>query len=247
MLKRLITLFFLFTASPLWAEPPKTLNLVANEWEPYTGTQILNKGVACDIVSTALRRAGYEVQIHIVPWSRAVKGVEAGNYDGVIAIWYTEERSQKMAYSKNYMTNQVVLFKRDDQDIRYKDVGDLAGYKIGTIRDYAYGEEFDTAEGLTKKPSLDLRTNVIRLAKGMVDLVPEDRFVMAHILNKNYPEYRNQIDALAKPLSERTLHLTISHKTAEYQKIIDDFNRELLDMQDEGLLKMMVNKHHLEF
>ncbi len=242
------TLIFLLALLPTFpgsAEPPQVLRMVSNQWEPYTGDGLLNKGVSSDIVATALRRAGYEVEITIVPWTRALKGVEAGKYHGLLTAWFSSERAQYMAYGEHYMTNDVVLFKRKADTISFSTLQDLEKFQIGVIRDYAYGEEFNASTKLMKKPALDLRTNIVRLSKGIIDLFPEDRLVMLHFLNTNYPEYKTQFVALDKPLSKRTLHMTISRKTPGYRKIVADFNQELAAMKAEGLFDMMLEKHSL--
>ncbi|MBU2710640.1 hypothetical protein [Zooshikella harenae] len=67
------TLFFvvLFVA-PAWSgsEP---LVIAATEWAPYSGTQLLNKGFSPELFTVAMSRKGYEVDVIILPWSRALK------------------------------------------------------------------------------------------------------------------------------------------------------------------------------
>src|SRR5471030_819713 len=59
-----LALLLLTLAAP--AAPPP-LHLVANYWEPYTGQDLPQQGLACEVVATALRRAGYPVDITIRP------------------------------------------------------------------------------------------------------------------------------------------------------------------------------------
>ena len=242
-----LAFYLSFVCAFTHAQPPQVLHLAANEWEPYTGDKILNKGLSTDMVRTALERAGYEVDVHIVPWTRALKGLEAGQYDGIIAIWHTNERTKTMAYSDPYMTNDVVLFKRTGYKISYKNLKDLNGLVVGTQRDYAYDEAFDQATNFTKKPAIELRTNIVRLSKGIIDLFPEDKFVVKHLLNTKYPEYFGKINFLDNPLSQRTLHMTISKGMVGYEKVIADFNRELAAMREEGLWDQLIEKHNLNF
>lgn len=235
----------LWATRPVAAEPPQILRLVANNWEPYTGEQLLNKGLASDIVATVLRRAGYDVDIQIVPWSRALKGVIVGNYHGIIGAWHNKEREATMVYSESYLSNDLVLFKRKERDISFKKVSDLKPNVIGIIRDYSYGDELDKNTVVEKKVGMNIRTNLVRLHKGLIDLYPEDKYVMKHVLNKNYPEYKNDFDYIETPLSRRALHMTISRKTNGYEKIIKDFNKEFESMKAEGLLSQIVAKHKL--
>ena len=57
------------------------LRLVADAWPPFTDATLVNGGLATDIVSTALARAGYASDFEQVPWARALLGVGEGRYD----------------------------------------------------------------------------------------------------------------------------------------------------------------------
>ena len=54
------------------------LRLVADAWPPFTDATLVNGGLATDIVSTALARAGYASDFEQVPWARALFGVGEG-------------------------------------------------------------------------------------------------------------------------------------------------------------------------
>ena len=62
----------LLLAQPAFAQ---RLRLVADAWPPFTDATLINGGLATDIVSTALARAGYASDFEQVPWARALMGV----------------------------------------------------------------------------------------------------------------------------------------------------------------------------
>lgn len=70
------------------------LRLVADAWPPFTDATLVNGGLATDIVSTALARAGYASDFEQVPWARALFGVGEGRYDVLVNAWYTDERTK---------------------------------------------------------------------------------------------------------------------------------------------------------
>lgn len=245
-IKAILTFFLVSNTGQVLGDETKVLQLVSNEWPPYSGDHLSNKGLASDIVGTALGRAGYEVSFKIVPWTRALKGVSLGTYDGLYTAWYNEKRAETMAYSDHFMVNEVVFFKQKSKDISYSTLNDLKQYQFGITRDYAYSDEFDNHMGLNKKSALDLRTNIVRLANGRVDLFPEDKFVMLYTIENNHPEYRGKIDFIEKPLSQRKLHMTISRATPNYEQIIANFNRELKAMKAEGLIDVMIKKYNIK-
>ena len=56
----------LLLAQPAFAQ---RLRLVADAWPPFTDATLINGGLATDIVSTALARAGYASDFEQVPWA----------------------------------------------------------------------------------------------------------------------------------------------------------------------------------
>lgn len=229
------------------ARAEKVLRLAATEWEPYIGKQLLNFGLIADIADTALRRAGYRVDLKIVPWNRALSGIETGVYDGIIGIWHNSQREQQMIYSQALVTNEVYVFRHKDRPWSYQGMADLTGKKIGVVEGYSYGDLFDHADYFMRSPSKDLHGSLAQLIKGRVDAVVAERKVMTHILNTKDREYQRVIEELAKPLVRRTLHLTLNRLVADHEKIMQDFNFQLEAMREDGLLKFYMQKHNLVF
>ena len=56
----------------------KTLSIVADEWPPFSGQALPNKGISVDVISAVLIRAGYEVESKILPWARIMNGSRTG-------------------------------------------------------------------------------------------------------------------------------------------------------------------------
>ena len=89
----LSVVFLLFDIRTGYAQ--EVLKLVNDPWPPYTGETLPGKGIATEIVVTALRRAGYETQVTFVPWKRALKGTIDGTYDILITTSYNDDRGQE--------------------------------------------------------------------------------------------------------------------------------------------------------
>ena len=80
------------------------LRLVADAWPPFTDATLVNGGLATDIVSTALARAGYASEFEQVPWARALMGLGEGRYDVLVNAWYSEERTRLGPVSYTHLT-----------------------------------------------------------------------------------------------------------------------------------------------
>src|SRR5471032_1114793 len=230
-----LALLLLTLAAP--AAPPP-LHLVANYWEPYTGQDLPQQGVACEVVATALRRAGYQVDITIMPWSRVLSTVYQHQADGVVAIWTTTERRRKLLFSDSYLSNQLFILHMPGQLQDATEFKHLDGARIGIGRDYEYSDEFLSQKNFQLEPVGRTIQNLLKLTLGRVDGVLEDKLIAQHQIQANIGAH----DALGKiefatgPMMTLPLYLAIHPQTPNAQQIITQFNLELARMRKDGTL-----------
>jgi len=225
--------------STLMAPP---LRLVANHWEPYTGQGLPYGGVAGRVVQAALLRAGYRSEIAVMPWARALTTAAQGQADGVVAIWSTEERRVALLFSEAYLHNELSLFHRAGLRSVPQSLAELRGYSVGVGRGYDYSDEFLRDQRVQKEPAVAVLPNLLKLARGRVDLVLEDRRIVAYQLSqhgRDYPELQ-QLQAAPEPLMRLPLHFAISRQRADAAEIIERFNRALEAMRRDGSLEQML-------
>jgi len=68
----LVAWAFLFSLSPVWAEPTYDVHVVTENYPPYNYEQADSiAGLSTDIVRQVLDRAGLSYKIELMPWSRA--------------------------------------------------------------------------------------------------------------------------------------------------------------------------------
>ncbi|MDI2592458.1 transporter substrate-binding domain-containing protein [Pseudomonas sp. N3-W] len=219
------------------------LRLVADAWPPFTDATLVNGGVATDIVSTALARAGYASDFEQVPWARALMGVGEGRYDVLVNAWYNEERTKLGQFSGEYLLNRVRFIKRKDAPIEYDNLQQLHTYPIAVVRGYAYSPEFDNDEALQKIPVHNFAMAVRMLAADRVQLTLEDEFVARYYLARESSKVRNSVEFLPKPLSENSLHILVSLKNPEHEQIVAGFDREIAAMKADGSYERLLRQH----
>ena len=219
------------------------LRLVADAWPPFTDATLVNGGVATDIVSTALARAGYASDFEQVPWARALMGVGEGRYDVLVNAWYNEERTKLGQFSGEYLLNRVRFMKRKDAPIEYDNLQQLHTYPIAVVRGYAYSPEFDNDEALQKIPVHNFAMAVRMLAADRVQLTLEDEFVARYYLARESSKVRNSVEFLPKPLSENSLHILVSLKNPEHEQIVAGFDREIAAMKADGSYERLLRQH----
>ncbi|MGE8153645.1 substrate-binding periplasmic protein [Pseudomonas vancouverensis] len=219
------------------------LRLVADAWPPFTDGTLINGGVATDIVSTALARAGYASEFEQVPWARALLGVSEGRYDVLVNAWYNDERTQFGQFSGEYLLNRVRFLKRKDAPIEFNNLQQLHTYPIAIVRGYAYSAEFDNDDSLQKVPVHNFSMAVRMLAADRVKLTLEDEYVARYYLARESPKVRNSVEFLPKPLSENSLHILVSLKNPQHEQIVAGFDREIAKMKADGSYARLLKQH----
>ena len=125
------------------ALPAANLRLVGDSWPPFVDSRLPGNGLAVELVTTALKRAGFDSSFQQVPWSRALYGVRSGDYDIALSAWYEPARSLYGQFSRAYLSNRIRLLQRKGRGIEFSRLSDLRPYRIAVVRDYAYAPEFD--------------------------------------------------------------------------------------------------------
>jgi polar amino acid transport system substrate-binding protein len=219
------------------------LRLVADAWPPFTDATLVNGGLATDIVSTALARAGYASDFEQVPWARALLGLGEGRYDVLVNAWYTEERTRLGQFSAEYLLNRVRFIKRKDAPIEFNTLQQLHTYPVAVVRGYAYSPEFDDDASLQKVPVHNFAMAVRMVAADRVKLTLEDEYVARYYLARESAKVRNAVEFLPKALSENSLHILVSLKNPEHEQIIAGFDREIARMKADGSYARLLKQH----
>ncbi|MBV7477083.1 ABC transporter substrate-binding protein [Pseudomonas sp. PDM31] len=219
------------------------LRLEADAWPPFTDATLINGGLATDIVSTALARAGYASEFEQVPWARALRGVGEGRYDVLVNAWYNDERTKLGQFSAQYLLNRVRFLKRKDAPIEFNDLQQLHTYPIAVVRGYAYSSTFDEDQSLQKVPVHSFAMAVRMVAANRVKLTLEDEYVARYYLAREVPKVRNAVEFLPKPLSENSLHILVSLKNPEHEQIVAGFDRAIAAMKADGSYARLMRQH----
>ncbi|QLL13028.1 substrate-binding periplasmic protein [Pseudomonas chlororaphis] len=219
------------------------LRLVADAWPPFTDATLVNGGLATDIVSTALARAGYASEFEQVPWARALLGVGEGRYDVLVNAWFNEARTQLGQFSSEYLVNRVRFIRRKDASIEYTNLKQLHGYPIAVVRGYAYSPDFDSDPELQKVLVHNFAMAVRMLAADRVKLTLEDEYVARYYLARESPRVRNAVEFLPNSLSENGLHILVSLKNPAHAQIVAKFDREIEAMKADGSYERLLRQH----
>lgn len=219
-----------------------TLRLAADRWPPYVDTLLPDSGIATAIVTAALARAGFTSEFQQVPWARAVQGLGDGRYDVLVTVWYDPARTQIGQYSDAYLLNRILFWRKRGADIHFdRDLAALRDYSIAVSRGYAYSPAFTQDEHLHKVPVRNFAMGLEMLVAGRVDLAIEDERVGRYVLGQQAVPLQYQVEPMPVPLAEPDLHILVSLKHPDHEKIVQGFNRAIAAMKADGTLRAMTH------
>lgn len=221
------------------------LRLAANAWPPFTDARLLNKGLASDLVNTALARAGYATVQSEVPWARALLGLQHGRFDAVVGAWYSAERTAFGYYSQPYLINRIRFVQRRGSGVRFTQLADLYGYRIAVSRGYAYSPAFDNDGQLHKTEVTDFSAAARMVHAQRLDLTLEDEYVARYLFSRELADIQADLEFLPQPLSESNLYLLVSRRHPQHRQIVEAFDQAIEAMRADGSYAQIFQRHGL--
>jgi polar amino acid transport system substrate-binding protein len=215
----------------------------SGNWPPYSDEGLPQQGLAVDLVTTALQRAGHRTVVRVDSLERILEGGKIGVYDVFATPWYSDERNQYLAFSDPYLESRIRFIKRKDKDFEFDEFSDLNGMMIGVVKDYAYGEEFNESRDLIKIGERNLIQNLLKLTQNRLDLTLDDELVLKYEINRYMPNSMKELELLPKPLAVRGVHIGVSRQNPAHDRIVADFNRAIAAMKKDGSYDRIFARH----
>lgn len=240
---RACAVLFLWVIGSVVASEP--LRLAANVWPPFTDTRLLNKGLASDLVNTALARAGYATVQSEVPWARALRGLKLGHFDAVVGAWYSTERAAFGHFSQPYLINRIRFVQRRGGSVHFTQLADLYSYRIAVSRGYAYPPAFDGDAQLQKVEVADFSAAARMVHAQRLDLTLEDEYVARYLFNRELTNIQDDLEFLPQPLSESSLYLLVSRQHPQHRQIVEAFDQAIEAMRADGSYAQIFQRHGL--
>jgi phospholipid transport system substrate-binding protein len=225
------------------------LKMAGHSWEPYISNQLPANGLAVNIVTEVFARTGYQVEMGFMPWQRVVEGMTTGGVDISVASWYNETRARETQFTDPYLNNNLVIVKRKSDKLNYstpaefKSYVNKRGYRLGVLKDYAYGDYFSEIRPLVSLNIYKYCKQLIRkVANKSTDLALLDNWTVQNSLDnsKNIADHLEVMPTLI----ERSLHVTISRERTDHKAIAEAFNKSLAEMKQDGSYQEILKKYN---
>lgn len=226
------------------AHAGRVVNLASTDYPPYFSPQLPGDGVVAAITRAALAKHGHTLKLHYRPWARLIAEVKAGQFDGVMAVWYEPARAEYLHYSLPLVNTVMGFYGRVDKPLATLPLSALRTQVIGTVRGYKNPDVFEQA-GLKQELAADDLTNLRKLAAGRLDLVLIDKVLAQHLRSHLSPQERQAIRWQDPPLEVMPLHVGLRRELGDGEQLLADFNDGLQTLRKNGQLAALIRQYQL--
>ncbi|MCP4023862.1 MAG: transporter substrate-binding domain-containing protein [Desulfobacteraceae bacterium] len=237
-----INIFIIWISIPCFAQTTLTFSTI--HAPPLCAKELPGGGVFTQITREAFMRSGYVLKINFVKWKRGFKDTQEGLSDGLMLVSYKKDRIAFFNYTETVVKEKGALFAQKTSNIEYKKLEDLKPYSIGVLRG-ALLSDLLKAENLTVRELTSHEQNILMLANDRLDLVASQELPFYYLVNTKFPKWKGKFKMLLPPLHIGYLHNVISRKNPNSKKIVADFNKGLLAIQQDGTFNKLMMEHGL--
>lgn len=229
-----LVLLLAAAACPLRAA---TLTVCAAPWEPHIDPSEQDNGWLWKVTREAFALQGYDSELRLMVWARAMLEVEQASCDALASAYYSPDRSRWGEYSEPVFFARTVLLKRKDNPITFNRLEDLEPYSIG-VQAGAYANEAFERAGFLHKVKLPAPVQGIQMVYlRRLDLQAYDERPLWHLVDQlevQYPGIGEALEVLPRPLSENSIHLVVSKKHPQHRRLIRAFNEGIRQLKRSG-------------
>jgi polar amino acid transport system substrate-binding protein len=228
-----------FVAAVLGAQPAPILVNVDEANPPFMyGERSKAMGLYPRLVKAAFAHMPVPLQIEAKPWKRALAELEEGRA-GVAGLYKTSERLRKFDYSGQIFVERLMVYFHTENPIAFSRIGDLKGWRIGVIRGWSYGDDFDRLRQsgtLTVEEVAADDQNFQKLATKRLDAV----LIVSEAGTALAPGYAN-LRAAPEPLAVNPTYLAFA-QSSKRRDLLKRFDAALGEMRKSGEYQKIVQE-----
>ena len=193
-------------------------------------------GIYPQFIEAAFKHMNQPVVISAKPWKKDIEEADAG-VAGIAGIYRNPDREKKYDYSDRIFMERISVFFSKAAPVAYARIEDLKGRKVGVIRGWSYGDDFDNARKanlLVAEEAESDEANFVKLESHQLDAVVAITESGTGLMTK----YKN-VGFSATPVSANPTFLIFA-KSANEKALLKQFDQAIKDMQASGELKKLV-------
>lgn len=184
----------------------------------YADRQGRPRGVYPVMLRAIFAELALPLELLPLPWVRALTGLDRGEH-GVGGLFANQERLAKYDYGQPLLVETVRLYVRRGGLRQFAGLQDLKGLRVGALRGWSYGDEFDKArkDGLFQVEVVSTdKQNFGKLERDYLDAVlTVEQTGDAVLAEGDFPSVR----MVANPITENPSYLAF-HKSTGQQDLL---------------------------
>lgn len=236
--------------APMTAGTPGRLELTAAlaeaDYPPFYYVQDGRlQGVSIEVLQRLSERLELNISYRRLSWPRVLQSLKDGQVDLVTTFSNTAERAPTVVYTGiPHAFENNHLFTLADSDLQFTGrLEELAAYRIGAIRGYTYGEDFDTADYLLKESVLDEPTLVRMVMGGRFDAAVGNPFAIERAIGQGRP--RDALRFLNPPINRSPIYMAFSRRNPAALELAARFTTALVAFKQTPDYQQLLAKYGL--
>jgi len=214
--------------------------LAADPWCPYNcvaGT--VPEGYMVDLAREALALSGLEVNYINMSWARAIEQAEAGYIDGIIGA-FTSDAPEFIFPEEHLGISQIDLYTQPGQNWQYAGIASLQDQTLIALNGYSYSPDLDDyiqrhrddqKRVLILSGPAPLERAIRLILEERSDVLPEDRDVMAWILQHQLPNVQLR---RAGTLHSTPVYVAFSPASTRSTELAEALSRGIRELKANG-------------
>lgn len=203
-------------------------------------------GAAIEISQHIAARLSHTLVFEQYPWPRVQSYLRNGNIDLVILYFKTPARQEFAIYTDTpHIYDSSYLVKKKGAAISFDgDLASLGDYVFGSVRGYAYGDDYDNAHQLRKQKVGDERQLIRILLHGRVDLAVGSKAVIsAHAKTAGVLD---DLVFLRPAIEIAPAYFAFSKANADSTKLAQEFTAEIRKFVSTQEYQQILKKYSLQ-
>lgn len=213
--------------SSLNSSAQEKVKITSLEWPPFSSKNLVGKGLALKKISEAFENMNISSSFHFLPWVRALRSTESGEFHAIAPEYYSREREDKFFFSDSIMSSPLVLVSRKDFKLKtFSDMKEIYPFKIGLVRGYVNTPAIDQDTNIKSDLATDDLSNIKKLMAGRVELIVIDLNVLNYLTSISKIEHQ-ELQVLSPILEDKKLYLVFPKSKKGSSELRDKFNQGL--------------------
>jgi polar amino acid transport system substrate-binding protein len=212
----------------------------ANNWYPYAylDENNIHKGIGYDVVKLIFSDLKIPVEYRLdLPWIRAIKEVNQGNIDILVANYWTEQRTKNLIMTREIAHENLNVFTLKAKPFVFNEWQDLKNKRGAKPRGMALGKAFKQYSNNINLIEVNTHKQIFKmLNRGRVDYV-----LLAQYSAQPYLEKKENENVMMQSTPVNTYSVRISFsKNSSCLQLFDQFEVALAKRIKDGSVAKII-------